>query len=324
MVRSKKVSLQQACSIIQSGGVVAIPTETVYGLAANIQCASAIKRIFRIKKRPLFDPLIVHFSNKKQLRNLCQYHASIVESLSDYFHPGPLTLVLRKKSAVSSLITAGSNTVAVRIPQHPLTLELIEKTNTCLAAPSANLFSKTSPTRATHILESLNIPVLDGGPCRIGIESTILDIKINKRELNILRPGFIGKADLENFLKSNQFQDWIVSYKNQSSHPGSYSTHYRPDVPFIMIQATHSNCTKELIENKIKRNYPNKIPQELKIKPDPFIFAREMYHQMRQLSKKSNVVGYVIKNNISQKNPEAWLSIWDRLEKATSHTYHID
>lgn len=313
-----KISLEQACSIIKKGGVAAIPTETVYGLAGDIYSSTAIKQIFQIKKRPFFDPLIVHFAFKKQLKELCQYDTPIVEKLSDYFHPGPLTLVLRKKPSVSSLITAGSNTIAVRMPGHPLALELIKRTGSCLAAPSANLFSKASPTRAEHILQSLKIPVLDGGVCQVGIESTILKIHPSQKTLSILRPGVIGPSDIESFLK-NQKLNWKVQYQN-SSAPGQFQNHYQPDVPFIIIQSSRENPAPAAVEEKIKQYYPDRKPIEINLKNNAAIFARELYHNLRQLPEKS--IGYVI-NNTSRRPNEDWIPIWDRLKKASTAEVYI-
>ena len=320
---NEKISFHKACHILKEGGVVAVPTETVYGLAGSIQSQKALKQIFHIKKRPLFDPLIVLFAKKKQLKQLCRYSSPIVEKLSDYFHPGPLSLVLRKKSIVSTLITAGSNKVAVRMPRHPLTLNLIEKTNLCLAAPSANLFSKTSPTRASHVLESLQVPVLDGGSCDVGIESTILEIIEEEQTLSILRKGHISPSDLKIFLKKNNLNWKVIFGKNSFPVPGQSQRHYQPDVPFVIIQSSRSHLSSQQIEKKIKEHYPNLQPMELKLKKDPFIFSRGMYHNLRKLSKKRKAVGYVIKNLNQNEDNELWLAIWDRLEKASQKTIRI-
>ncbi len=347
-----KVSFNQALRILKSGGIVAIPTETVYGLAADISNFKAIKQIFHIKKRPFFDPLIVHFSSKKQLNMLCKYDSPIIEKLSDFFHPGPLTLVLKKTSMVTPLITAGSNKVAVRMPDHPSTLKLLKESNMCLAAPSANLFSKTSPTRAYHVLETLKVPVLDGGPCSVGIESSVVEVLPEKKVLSILRPGVIGIEKLQDFLKKNKIQNWKVNHKQSHSSPGQEKNHYQPDIPFLIIESkneppmdalpsyslrnsykktsysqsatNHFSSHLKNIEEKIKTIYPDCIPQELKMSSKPHIFARELYHSLRQLSKKPQSVGYVIKPSASSyQNEEAWQAIWDRLEKASCQTLMV-
>ncbi|MDE0151130.1 MAG: L-threonylcarbamoyladenylate synthase [Bdellovibrionales bacterium] len=311
-----KVSFQQACSIIKNGGVVAVPTETVYGLAGDFKNINAIKQIFQIKKRPLWDPLIIHFSSKKELKKLCKYSDPIVEKLSDYFHPGPLTLVLRKNPIVSDLITAGSSKVAIRMPRHPLTLKLMTQTNTCLVAPSANVFSKTSPTRADHVLESLQVPVLNGGPCEVGIESTILEVCFEKKIFSILRPGFIGPKELNSFISRHQL-NWKVQQSQSSSFPGSHQKHYQPDIPLILIQTDEEHLPSEGIEKKIKEYYPDCIPQELQLKNNPYIFGREFYHNLKQLSKNKNSVGYIVQKSKSGQCGEDWTALWDRIEKAS-------
>ena len=314
-----KVSLRGACSIIKNGGVVAVPTETVYGLAGDFKNLQAVKQIFQIKKRPLWDPLIIHFADKKGLKKLCSYSHPIVEKLSDYFHPGPLTLVLKKNPIVSDFITAGSRKAAVRMPRHPLTLQLIRQTETCLTAPSANLFSKTSPTRADHVLESLQVPVLDGGPCEVGIESTILEVCCTKKTLSILRPGFIGKKELNDFL-SRKYEGWRVQFAESLEIPGNPPNHYQPESPFVLIQTTEDPLPG-LIEQKIREHYPHCIPQELKLKRNPHIFGRELYHSLRQLSKNKKSVGYIVRNK-NQKFEEDWRGIWDRIEKASCEVIH--
>lgn len=315
-----KVSLQQACSIIKNGGIVAVPTETVYGLAGNFKNLQAVKQIFQIKRRPLWDPLIIHFSSKKGLKKLCKYSHPIVEKLSDYFHPGPLTLVLRKNPIVSDLITAGSNKVAVRMPRHPLTLKIMEQTDTCLVAPSANLFSKTSPTRAGHVLESLQVPVLDGGPCEVGIESTILEVCFEKKILSILRPGFIGQKELNDFLSRN-YSDWQVQQISSSKSPGSSLNHYQPDTPLVLIQTNADRLSHKCIEQKIKEHYPDRTPQELKLNSNAHIFGRELYHSLKQLSKNKKSVGYIVQKK-GHPYEEDWTAIWDRIEKASSEVVH--
>ena len=266
MTTGKKVSFKEACALIKKGRVVAVPTETVYGLAGNIHSEAALRQIFRIKKRPLFDPLIIHFASKKQLYEICQC-PPLAEKLSNYFHPGPLSLVLKKKSIVSPLITAGSNSAAVRMPDHPITLKLIEETGMCLAAPSANLFSKTSPTRACHVLEALSVPVLDGGPCLIGIESTIVEVSEERKTLSILRPGVISQSELKEFLRRHQFTSWKVQYDRKTPAPGQSSRHYQPDIPFIVFESRCPNrLSSKIIQEKNKTALSSLRAKRVKIK----------------------------------------------------------
>ena len=309
------VSFQKAVNLIKNGGVVAVPTETVYGLAGDIQNTKAIKQIFQIKKRPFFDPLIVHFSSKTDLKKLCQVKTLIPEKLSDFFHPGPLSLVLRKTSLVSDLITAGLNKVAVRMPNHSLTLKLIRETGCFLAAPSANLFSKISPTRAEHILESLSVPVLDGGSCVVGLESTVLEVIEEKKMLSILRPGAIGKTELSDFLNQKNLKGWTIQEKQSALSPGQSKNHYQPSSPLVMVCMTQNVQSKNDTENRIKKFYQKEKLVEIEIKKDPSIFARKLYHKLRVLSDKQTVI-YIVKPLWAE--GEAWQVIWNRVEKASS------
>ncbi|MEM9141501.1 MAG: L-threonylcarbamoyladenylate synthase [Bacteroidota bacterium] len=165
------------CRLLREGKLVGIPTETVYGLAANIHDETAIQSIFALKGRPLFNPLIVHVHHQDQVKALASQIPLAARILMDAFWPGPLTLVLPKRSEVSNLITAGKPTVAVRMPGHPFALELLRRLDFPIAAPSANPFTRISPTRAQHVADYFGnrIPaILDGGPCTVGLESTIV------------------------------------------------------------------------------------------------------------------------------------------------------
>jgi L-threonylcarbamoyladenylate synthase len=165
--------LLKARDRLVAGDVVAIPTETVYGLAASIDSEKGLRRIFSLKERPFFDPLIVHVASLKEASSLVRDWPPIADFIGRYFWPGPLTLVLPKAERVNSLITSGLDTVAVRYPSHPLTLDLIRLVGTPLAAPSANKFGKTSPSRALHVKSEFpgtDLLILDGGECEIGVE----------------------------------------------------------------------------------------------------------------------------------------------------------
>ena len=315
MKKCYSVSFQEACKLLKQGEVVSIPTETVYGLAGDIQNLEAIKKIFRIKKRPLFDPLIVHFSHWEQLESIIKNVTPIEKKLSEAFHPGPLTLVLPKKDTVSNMITAGLSTVAVRIPSHPVALKLLKETQLLLAVPSANLFSKTSPTRLEHV--TLPVPVLDGGACPVGIESTILQINEKKKTLFILRPGVIGVHQLRLFLKSHHFEDWNVEVSKSTStaYPGQFKSHYAPEIPLVMVQIQKEISSDEIIQ-KIKNLYPTLTPKQYELSKDPYLLARNLYHDLRELSEHKECVGYVVKD--SQYEGDAWQAIWNRLQKASS------
>lgn len=201
MAHRSVVTPHEAILLLRSGFVVAIPTETVYGLAASLWLPSAIKKIFEVKNRPLFDPLIVHIPKDYSLwSSLVQGIPSLAQALADAFWPGPLTLVLPKSSQVDPIVTAHQETVAIRCPNHPVTLEILEKVGP-LCAPSANPFGKTSPVKAQHVLEYFQskIPVVDGGQCQLGIESTILWVASDGYHISILRKGLILKKTSKTF-----------------------------------------------------------------------------------------------------------------------------
>ena len=228
---SKDIS--KAIQILNDDKLVAIPTETVYGLAGNIYSEDAISSIFKIKQRPLFNPLIVHISSVKQLDTIVSYIPEKAKLLSDAFWPGPMTLVLKKQHTIPDTVTAGKDTVAVRIPNHPVTLKLLEGLGFPLAAPSANPFGCISPTSAKHVedyfINELDM-VLDGGPCKNGIESTIIGFEND--EPIIYRLGSISIEDIESVVgKVN------IKNKKESSPdaPGMLSKHYAPSTPTFLV-----------------------------------------------------------------------------------------
>ncbi|MEX2641449.1 MAG: L-threonylcarbamoyladenylate synthase [Balneolales bacterium] len=213
--------------ILKRGGVVAFPTETVYGLAADAFNPDAVKKIFHIKGRPSDNPLIVHVSDRQMAESLTRVISPAAGTLIDAFWPGPLTLVLPKRRRVLDLVTSGLATVAVRMPDHRLALQLIRQTGP-LVAPSANLSGKPSPTRAEHVRQDfgLDFPVLDGGPCRIGLESTVVDVSSDP--CTVLRPGFITLEDLEAVL-GQHIQAGYEQDHLQPRSPGMKYSHYAPD-----------------------------------------------------------------------------------------------
>lgn len=221
---------------LQQGELVGVPTETVYGLAANALDARACGKIFRAKGRPTNDPLIVHIHDLAQLDTLAERN-SAVDCLAAKFWPGPLTLVLPKKPGVPGIVTSGQATVAVRMPRHPLFRKLLKACGLPLAAPSANPFGYISPTTAEHVREGLRNKIrfiLDGGPSTIGLESTILDLRNPARPV-LLRPGAIERADLEAALGRRVTTSRLrVAPHAPAAAPGLLSKHYSPRTPLIL------------------------------------------------------------------------------------------
>jgi len=228
-----KVTIDQAIEIIKKGGIVAMPTETVYGLAADATNLNSIKKTFEVKGRPQDNPLIVHISSVNHLTLFAENIPEDAYKLAEHFWPGPLTLVLDKKSTVLDAVTAGLDTVALRMPDHSTALELISKTGP-VTAPSANLSGKPSPTKPEHIIDDYGdeIAYLDGGSTRIGIESTVLDM--TSKPYTILRPGFVTKGELAKLL--NDEVELSSDSENLKKSPGTRYSHYKPvaEVKWLM------------------------------------------------------------------------------------------
>lgn len=242
-----RAAIDEAAEVIRAGGLVAFPTETVYGLGANALDARAVARIFEAKQRPLNDPLIVHIADLTDLTDLAHLTdlKPLVEALAQTFWPGPLTLVLPRHPGVPPLVSAGLDTIAVRMPDHPVAQALIRAGGVPIAAPSANRFGHVSPTTARHVLDDLNGRidlVLDGGPTRIGVESTVLNL--TSHPPCILRPGGVTREQIEAALASmgRKFEigDWRFTPHPQSPvpSPGMLPSHYAPRARLALCHDT--------------------------------------------------------------------------------------
>lgn len=235
--------LDRAASLLRDGGLVAMPTETVYGLAGDALNPSAVARIFEAKQRPFFDPLIVHLPELSWLPRVVAADSPQTRELAAAFWPGPLTLVLPKAAAVPDLVTSGLPTVAVRIPEHPMALELIRRAGTPLAAPSANPFGRISPTTAAHVLEQLGDRIdyiLDGGACAIGVESTVLQLPAEgsgERPI-LLRPGGLPVEELERRLGPIDIPQSAAADDQANPAPGMLTQHYAPRTPLTILSTS--------------------------------------------------------------------------------------
>lgn len=232
------LTLDDAVSILRRGGVIAIPTETVYGLAADAENPDAVARIFAIKGRPASHPLIVHLDSADHLhQGWVRDVPPLAQRLADTLWPGPLTLVLARGPRALDVVTGGLDTIAVRVPQHPLTLALLSQFGGGLAAPSANRFGSVSPTQAEHVRHDLGPVIdgiLDGGPAEIGLESTIVDVSTG--EPRILRPGGVSRELIEDVLGAP------VSIVGQGAPraPGSHASHYAPRARVVAASVTET------------------------------------------------------------------------------------
>ena len=234
LLKATPENILKAANVIKEGGLVAFPTETVYGLGANGLDPIATAKIFEAKNRPSFNPLILHIPSYEFINQICDIDYSKIENIVNKFWPGPLTLVLPKKDIVPDIITAGHPTVAVRIPRHPVAKELIQKAQTPVAAPSANVFSHLSPTEASHVVNQLGDRVdiiLDGGSSNVGVESTI--IQIEDDEITLLRPGGLPAEDIENLVGKKLNRK--IPINETPNSPGQLPFHYSPKIPLKII-----------------------------------------------------------------------------------------
>jgi L-threonylcarbamoyladenylate synthase len=226
-------SIRLAGNTIRRGGLVAFPTETVYGLGCDALNPDAAAKVFEAKQRPQFDPLIVHIADRRQLDNVVRALTITARQLIDQFWPGPLTLVLPKQPTIPDLVTAGLDTVAVRMPNHPVAQALIREAGTPIAAPSANPFGYVSPTTAQHVADGLGRAIdliLDGGPCPVGVESTIVSLIGPQAEL--LRPGSITLEQLSAAIGPLSRSSSVV---DQPTAPGQLARHYATQTPVTIL-----------------------------------------------------------------------------------------
>ncbi|MGX6979578.1 L-threonylcarbamoyladenylate synthase [Vagococcus elongatus] len=235
--------LQQAVSALLKGELVAFPTETVYGLGADATNSEAVKKVFEAKGRPSDNPLIVHVASKEDVSLYAQGITSEAKKIMAAFWPGPLTLIFEiKPDAFNPVVTGGLSTAAFRMPDNHLTLSLIKKTGRPLVGPSANISGKPSPTTAEHVLHDLRgkiAGVLDDGPTKVGVESTVLDMTTNPPM--ILRPGAVTKEDLEQVIDKAAIDCSLAGAEETPKSPGMKYKHYAPEVPVYMIDAKKQN-----------------------------------------------------------------------------------
>jgi L-threonylcarbamoyladenylate synthase len=237
----EKEKIMEAASIIKAGGLVAFPTETVYGLGADALNAEAVLALFAAKNRPLDNPPIVHVENPRDVFKLTEQVPTKAELLMKAFWPGPLTLVFVRSNIVPDVTTAGLETIAIRMPKHKVALSLIKKSGCPIAAPSANLAGKPSPTSAKHVFDDLNgriDAILDSGPTQIGVESTVLDVSVDPPML--LRPGGTSLESLRKVLKEINLHPFITAeaqlLPEKTRSPGMRYKHYAPKAQVVLVE----------------------------------------------------------------------------------------
>lgn len=314
--------IAEAAALLRAGEVCAFPTETVYGLGANALSDLAIQKIYQLKGRPAFNPLIVHVENMAQVRDLVTSIPSQVALLARRFWPGPLTLVLPRAAHVPARVSAGLDTIAVRVPAHPVAQALLHAAQLPICAPSANRSEQVSPTRAEHVAKSLpDVPlILDGGPCDFGIESTVVDL--TREHPVLLRPGAVAVSKLIPMLPNLVLPaspGAFLSEGDAHHAPGQMKRHYAPRAPLLLF----SDATALPLDRM-----PSPVgwlvidpppaglmrPSDL-IEPlpdDPTLYAADLYAALHRLDDRQ------VQAIVVQRPPHtlAWLAVLDRLERA--------
>lgn len=310
----KRVDPVQARNLLLSGEVVAIPTETVYGLGGWIYSEEGLKKIFSTKERPFFDPLIVHIDSIEKARMLTSEWTAIHDVLARHCWPGPLTLIAKKNDKVSSLITSGLDSVGLRCPNHELTLNLLSTIDGGVAAPSANKFGKTSPTSSEHVEQEFGdaVAILDGGSSQIGIESTVVGVKDGQVE--IFRPGFYTAKMLKEILSKNGIEA-TVAYAESPVAPGQLKHHYMPKIPLVIVPENFVwESHQSEIKTKLGASFSRPVIWKQPLTPD--IASRELYQKMREFDQQGFDI--ILAERSGHHFSEEWLGIWNRLEKAKS------
>jgi L-threonylcarbamoyladenylate synthase len=315
-------ALAEAARVLRGGGLVAFPTETVYGLGANALDASAVARIFAAKGRPANNPLIVHIAEASEARKVVADWPQTAARLAERFWPGPLTLVLRKRDEVPDAVTAGGPTVAVRVPAHPVAQAILRAVDVPIAAPSANRSMELSPTRAEHVLRGLDGRIdvlLDGGPTAGGIESTVLDLTANPPRL--LRPGLHGVAELESVIGPLTVGQAFQPDAPLPS-PGMMPRHYAPRTPLECLAPDSAERVASLYREGRRVGWvtfaaPRAAPSGvlLRVLPDdPAGYASQLYAVLHELDA-ADLDRIVV---TLPPDTDDWLAVRDRLRRAAS------
>ena len=312
--------IEQAAHRLQAGELVAFPTETVYGLGADATDAAAVAQIYACKGRPAFNPLIVHVADIEGAERIAIWNER-AQKLAQQFWPGPLTLILPSRGVVCEAVSAGLPTVAVRVPAHPVALELLRRSGLPLAAPSANRSQQVSPTRASHVATSLGeeIWILDGGPCEIGLESTVLDLSGTIPQ--ILRPGALGALELQPIIGEVTAPTQIgADDQTPRTSPGQMARHYAPRATVrLFSHLTDAHFHAVMLGDGKKLGVislePTKLAaREIVMPHDAINYARELYAALHQLDEAG--VELILIEEVP--NVPAWEAVRDRLKRATT------
>jgi L-threonylcarbamoyladenylate synthase len=313
--------IEQAVHLLQSGELVAFPTETVYGLGADASNPTAIAKLYAAKGRPTNHPVIVHISDSSQLSAWASSVPDSALKLADKFWPGPLTLILPKAHHVRDEITGDQGSVGLRVPAHPLALELLKAFGGGVIAPSANKFGRLSPTRAEDVRNEFKDEValvLDGGPCAVGIESTIVDL--SKTQPMILRPGMIDQAQIESVIGPVLLSHQQAEQESVTRAPGDLASHYAPRTPLKMVSTEELSRIAKGASDDLNRTAVLSFSVApgccnwIVAERDPNTFARDLYQNLRQLDKLK------LDQILVEAPPQDphWEGILDRLNRAAA------
>jgi L-threonylcarbamoyladenylate synthase len=308
-----KSDVARAAEILKSGGLVAFPTETVYGLGADAANEKAMARLYAVKRRPSDHPVIVHFGSKDDAFAWARDVPAAARKLAERYWPGPLTLILKRSALAKDFVTGGQDTVGLRVPSHPIAQELLKEFRGGIAAPSANRFGLVSPTTAAHVREDLGNEVdlvLEGGPSEVGIESTILDLSGASSVL--LRPGHVSRKELEEILGSTILEEVDSALR----HPGGLERHYAPRTPARLVPAhaldKEISKMKERVAVLAFTRPDERVDYWLRMPGEPQAYAQRLYAALREL----DTAG--CERILIEAPPESaeWSAVRDRLKRA--------
>jgi L-threonylcarbamoyladenylate synthase len=305
--------VRRAAQILRDGGLVAFPTETVYGLGADAANPKAIERLYAVKRRPAEHPVIVHFADAETAFGWAREAPDAARKLAARFWPGPLTLILKRSAQANDFVTGGQDSVGLRVPSHPVAQELLKEFDGAVAAPSANRFGLVSPTTAAHVREDLGADVdlvLEGGPSEVGIESTIVDLSAGSPVL--LRPGHLSREDLEAALHASIAERTGAAPR----HSGGLERHYAPRTPAELVPTHELDRHIAQLKDKVAvlafSRPDERVDYWLRMPRDPKAYAQKLYAALRELDSAG------AERILVEAPPEAaeWEAVLDRLKRA--------
>lgn len=326
-----QLEIEKAVKLLRGGGLVAFPTETVYGLGADAKNYDAVQKVFRVKGRPQNHPLIVHLASSRELKDWARTVPHQALLLAQAFWPGPLTLILKKKPQVHHLVTGNQDTIALRIPSHPIAQALLQAFGGGLVGPSANLFTQVSPTNMQAVHDEIGDKIdliLDGGECEVGLESTIIDMSRvdDGQSPVILRPGMISAREIENVIETKVDSKPTTNETIKIHAPGMHSVHYAPKTKVLLVERKNMNkAVSQLLKSANQEiailalsDKCYESSAKIHIIDMPRLakdYAKRLYQTLRKIDNQKRYQCIVIE---MVPNDETWIAIRDRLLKASA------